>query len=83
MFVCLNCGDVFDEPIRWKEYLGERFGEHVYEYLTGSPCCKHGYEEAYKCDCCDDWIVDGYIKTDDGHRYCENCILHYELGEEQ
>lgn len=82
MFVCLECRKVFTSPIRWKEDRGECFGFPSYEEYWGSPCCHSNYTEAYECDCCGKWITGDYIKTDNGERYCENCIVHYELGEE-
>lgn len=82
MFVCCECGKVFSQPIEWREDRGEHFGFPAYESLIGSPCCYGNFTEAYPCDCCGDWITGDYVKTDNGERYCENCIIHYELGDE-
>lgn len=80
MFVCLGCGNTFIEPEYWEETHG--LSSPPYEKISGSPCCGDAYAEAYRCDCCNDWITtDNYIKI--GHdRYCENCYSIYELGEE-
>ena len=81
MFVCLECGKTFEEPTRWKETHGLDYGP--YEECGGSPCCGGAYGTAFECDCCGEWITGEYIKTDNGKRFCENCIIHYELGEEE
>ena len=81
MFVCCECGEIFFEPIRWKEDRGECFGFSSYEELSGSPCCYGEYTTAYECDCCGEIIQSNYVKIGD-KRYCDNCFLNYELGEE-
>lgn len=45
MFVCVECGLEFDEPIEWKEYRGECFGFPAYEPMCGCPRCKGNFEE--------------------------------------
>ena len=80
MFVCKECGHLFDEPIEWEERHG--FSYPPFEQWSGCPMCRGAYAEAHKCDCCDEWIVDDYIKTDDGTRYCSECYCRYELGDE-
>ena len=82
MWICLECGEVFEDPIRWTEDRGEYFGASAYEEFEGSPCCYGNYTEAYRCDECDEWITDEYIKVGD-KRYCQECCRTYELGEEE
>ena len=82
MFICCECGKVFEDIIRWREDRGECFGFPSYEEYSGSPCCHESYAEAYKCDCCDRWIDGPYIRLISGERICENCYNTYELGEE-
>ena len=84
MLICLNCKHIFDddEVAVWDESRGEYWGTPCYEKVSGCPCCKGDYEETHKCDCCDEWIVGNYIKTDDGQRICDNCYFKYELGDE-
>lgn len=81
MFVCCECGEIFSNYIRWKEDRGECFGFPTYEELCGSPCCGGNFVEAFKCDCCDEWITDDYIKVED-KRYCSECYTPMELGDE-
>jgi formylmethanofuran dehydrogenase subunit E len=81
LFVCLECGEIFSEPVSWKEDRGEYFGFPAYEELSGSPCCEGDYAEAYRCDSCGEWITDNYIKV--GHqRYCQECYEPIDLGDE-
>lgn len=80
MYICLDCFRCFDEPQYWKETHG--LDSPPYEQMSGCQFCGGAYVEAYECDCCGEWIRGDYIKTDNGERYCENCIRHYALGEE-
>ena len=80
LFVCLECGSIFEEPAYWEEEHG--LDTPPYESMSGCPSCYGSYVEAYKCDECGDWIDGKYIKTDSGDRICENCYIVYELGEE-
>lgn len=79
MFVCIECGRLFDEPQYWEEKHG--LDTPPYEKMSGCQFCGGAYTEAFPCDCCGEWITDNYIKVD-GKRYCSECCLPYELGEE-
>ena len=79
MFVCLECGHIFETPKRWEETHGLAYGP--YEKWSGCSICGGAYAEAYKCDCCEDWINDDYIKVD-GNRYCQDCCREVKLGDE-
>lgn len=80
-FVCLECGEVFDKPIELKDDRGECFGFPAYENFSVCPYCHGAYTEAHRCDCCGEWITDDYIKVGN-ERFCNNCFLHYDLGDE-
>ena len=82
MFICLECGKLFSDPKHYKEYQGECFGYPAYEEFDACPNCSGAYAETYQCDCCGEWIIDDYIKTDDGKRYCTDCCCPHELGDE-
>ena len=82
MYVCIECGQTFSEPIRWEEDRGEYFGFPAYEGVSGSPCCHGDYTKAFRCNCCDGWITNDYIKTDNDLRYCENCYQRISIGDE-
>ncbi len=80
MFVCVECGHLFEEPVWWTESHG--FDSPPYEKIYGSPCCYGAYTEAHQCNECDEWITGEYIKTASGQRICENCYDNMEIGEE-
>ena len=82
MFVCLECGNLFEEPIEWKEDRGECFGFPAYEELSGCPYCKGSYVETYRCGCCGEWInTNTYVQIGD-ERYCEDCFEVKDLTDE-
>ena len=80
MFVCINCGHLFDEPDYWEERHGLDYGP--FEQWSGCPNCGEAYVEAHRCDCCDEYIDGPYIKLESGERICENCYTKHELGDE-
>lgn len=80
MWLCIDCGHIFEEPLRWEERYGFDYGP--FEKFSGCPKCGESYVKAYKCDECNKWIQGTYIKTTSGQRICENCYITYELGEE-
>lgn len=79
LFVCLECGEIFEEPVYWEETHG--LDTPPYEQWSGCPYCKGCYTEAHRCDCCDEWITDDYIIVNE-NRYCQDCYRPVELGEE-
>jgi hypothetical protein len=81
LFACIECREVFEEPIYWEETHG--LDTPPYERWSGCPYCKGSYVELYKCSCCDEWIItDGYVKTEDDKRYCNDCFCVLDLGDE-
>lgn len=57
MYVCEECGSVFEVPYTWTEPYGETF--------IGSPCCHENFEEASFCEC-------GRLK-EAHEQHCEIC----------
>ena len=80
MYICLDCGEVFSQPRRYKETHG--LESPPYEIFYVCPCCGGDYTETYQCDECGDWITGKYIRTDSGQTICDNCYCTYEIGEE-
>lgn len=80
MNVCTECGHLFVEPIWWIE--DHSLDTPPYEKHYGSPCCQGNYVKAHRCDGCNEYIVGSYVKTDDDKRYCENCYVVMDLGDE-
>lgn len=79
MFICLDCGCVFDEPKHWIETHG--LDSPPYEEWDGCPSCGGTYAETYKCDGCNDWLCGTYAEIKNGNKYCENCYGIREVGE--
>jgi hypothetical protein len=79
MFICLDCGCVFDGPKHWIETHG--LDSPPYEEWNGCPSCGGAYAETYKCDGCNDWLCGTYAETKNGNKYCENCYEIREVGE--
>ena len=68
MYICLECGHVFDEPTTWSE--SRPYGEgYAYEGFSGCPCCQGGYEEAFECEFCGEY----FSKDDLDNGCCEKC----------
>ena len=80
LFVCLECGKIFDEPKNYVEKHG--LDTPPYEEFSGSPCCAGAYTEAHRCDCCGEWITDRYVKLKSEERFCEDCFSIKELEDE-
>lgn len=78
-YVCLECGEVFDENEIdcWEETHGLDCGP--YEQRSGCPYCGGAYVEAHLCDACGEYInTETYVKIDD-QRYCECCFTIHRL----
>lgn len=85
MFICLECEHIFNENevATWEEDRGEFWGVSCSESMSGCPKCGGDYVKAHRCDCCDEWITNSYIKTENGKRYCENCYVVMDLEDEE
>lgn len=80
MYVCIECGTVFEECERYTETHG--LDTPPYEEWNGCPECGGAYTEAQICDCCGEYITGDYIKLISGERFCSDCFEHMELGDE-
>lgn len=73
MYVCLECGAVFETPVAYMETHGLDCGP--YEALSCCPVCGGAYVETMRCSQCEDWVTGKYIELDDGSIVCDNCYL--------
>lgn len=72
MYICLDCGNVFDEPKILKESHG--FHDGYYESLYYCPECLGDYEEACICDKCGEIIPES--ESENG--LCPLCSNEFE-----
>lgn len=80
-YTCLDCGETFDEPIRWKEHHG--LDTLPYEHLSGCPYCSGSYTRTILCDSCGQPIVSNYVKIQTtGDCYCDECFMMHSLDED-
>ena len=79
MFICLDCGLIFSEPVKYTERHG--LDTPPYEQFSGCPDCGGAYDKTYQCDACGCWIGDDYIKVS-GYRICSDCYEEKTIGEE-
>lgn len=71
MYICKECGNVFDTPIDVP--TGVSYG-NTYEYWLGCPQCKEShFEEAHRCVWCDEWHTDEELYGG----YCKECLLKF------
>ena len=73
MYVCVDCGRLFDDPKSYSESHG--LDSPPYEEYSGCPRCAGTYVQTFECDCCGEWITGKYVKLDDGTVACENCYM--------
>ena len=78
MYICLDCGCIFDEPKHWTET--HNLDSPPYEEWSGCPSCGGDYAETFRCDECGDWIFGEYVCVKNGNKYCENCYSIEEIG---
>lgn len=79
MYICLDCGKLFEEPRKYVETHG--FDSPPYEEWYGCPECGGVYTETKRCDNCGRWIRGEYIKLDGGYYYCDNCYEVRDIGD--
>lgn len=80
-YICLDCGELFDDPVKRTERHG--LETPPYEVKSGCPKCGGAYVVGVPCECCGEIIDNEYIKTFDGHVYCSECVTHCNIWENQ
>jgi hypothetical protein len=71
MYICLECGELFEQPLRYKEECGED--------NTCCPSCKGDYVQTFRCDECGEWIDSKEYYKVKNKRYCEECCVKLNL----
>lgn len=60
-YICLGCGQAFEQPVRVAEASGE---SRLY-----SPCCREGFSSAVRCSGCGAAVAQG----EEVHGLCQDC----------
>ena len=73
MFICFDCGAVFDEPATYRDSRGEFWGAPVWETCGMCPVCgSTEYDTAECCERCGEYVPEthyfGNIKV------CDICL---------
>ena len=71
MYLCLDCGALFEDPQKYTETHG--LSSPPYETWTGCPECGGGYVETICCHLCGEWVTGEYVKLKDGTVACDQC----------
>jgi hypothetical protein len=80
LFVCLDCGHLFEHPQKVQEKHGLEDGP--FEEFYACPVCSGAYVTAPICDGCDEYITDDYLQTKDGSIWCQDCCMARNIGDE-
>lgn len=73
MYICDNCGAVFENTISIREHHNELDDETTEEY-HGCPVCKNSSVlKAVQCDLCGEYVAYDYVKLKDGTIACSDC----------
>lgn len=60
MYICMDCGDVFEEPRMVKERMPDYWGAPAWEEYGTCPFCGSvEYTEARRCDRCGAYMGEG------------------------
>ena len=81
MFVCEECGGLFDDPAFTSVQSVEWHGDLYPEIRAVSPCCSAGYITTKPCSICGEYIVGKYIRTENDDVICENCYIELDASD--
>lgn len=73
MYICTECGNVFEKPGRFSEDRTPGLGASEPEFLEtyyGCPSCGSAFEQAMECQAC----KEVYIPVSKSHPFCDTCI---------
>lgn len=75
-FICLECGEIFEDPKRYTEDLtpGGAFegGTFIHEYYA-CPYCEGAYRQAVECSVCGEYVCCDDVEVIDNDILCYKC----------
>ena len=77
MYLCLQCGGLFEIPYKYKEKHG--FNNPPYEEVNCCPYCKADYIQTFKCEECGEWISSNTYYKINNNKYCDECCVKCNL----
>lgn len=73
MYICNNCGAIFENTVSIHEHHNELYDKPIETY-HGCPFCKcDDVTEAVQCDLCGEFVAYDYVKLRDGTIACSDC----------
>lgn len=69
MFICNNCGEVFEYPKIDKQLYSDPYGEE--DYPVCPECFDNDYEEAVQCECCGKYFNEANMHSG----WCVDCLF--------
>lgn len=73
MYICLDCGCIFESHKQCESELREHFGFPCREKWLGCPNCESwSTVETFRCKICNQYITDDYYEVGD-IKICEDC----------
>lgn len=76
MFICEDCGHVFEEDGAFTYIEGHGFNDGLGEVFKLCPLCKSTEISIAKyCYGCDEYFSGEYVEVANGDTYCEKCFI--------
>ena len=75
MFICKDCGSLFENPDHMEENVGEYCGQPAFQTIDICPNCHcDEIDEARMCEICGEWISEDDMECD----VCYDCMNEHK-----
>ena len=81
MYICKECGYIFEEPEKWQETHGNDNPNYFEDFLGCPICLSTDYTLALPCDFCGEFIEGEYVELKDKQLACNACYIVKDLEE--
>lgn len=72
MYICLDCGELFEKPLKYIEDHGES--------NSCCPVCGGSYVSTFRCEECGEWVTSKTYYKVKNNKYCDECCVKLNLG---